>query len=149
MEEEKNTETPKKSCNCANDLRTFVIALLTALIVVSFYHLGTRYCRMKAILAQRSAAPKVLTVCPCCRMPGPRMGMPKPGFERGRRFDGQPGERRFDGKPGERRFDGKPGRRHFRPGDQPMLKRGPKPADAPKAPEAPKAQKARAPAPAK
>ena len=136
MEEEKNTETPKKSCNCANDLRTFVIALLTALIVVSFYHLGTRYCRMKAILAQRAAAPKVLTVCPC-QMPGPHMGMPKPGFERGRHFDGRPGERRFDGKPG---------RRHFRPGDKPMLKRGPKPADAPKAPEAPKAPKAAAPA---
>ena len=140
MEEEKvQAAAPQKPCSCASDLRIFVIALLTALIVVSLYHLGTGYRRMKAALERRNTAPKTQTVCPCCaRMgmpqPGMRMGMPKPGFEGGRRFEGAPG------------------RRHFRPGDKPMMKRGPRPADAPKpapAPEAPEAPKTPAPAPAK
>ena len=140
MEEEKvQAAAPQKPCTCASDLRIFVIAFLTALIVVSLYHLGTGYRRMKAALNRRAPAP-AQTVCPCCckmmgmPKPGMRMGMPKPGFEGGHRFEGAPG------------------RHHFRPGDKPMMKRGPRPADAPKpaaAPKAPEAPKAPAPAPAK
>ena len=120
MEEEKvQAAASQRQCTCASDLRIFIIALLTALIVVSLYHLGTGYRRMKAALNRRPPAP-AQTVCPCCckmmgmPQPGMRMGMPKPGFE------------------GGRQFEGKPGRHHFRPGDRPMMmKRGPKPADAP------------------
>ena len=39
---ENQTKTP---CG-ASDLRVFVIALLTALIVIALYHFGTGYCRM-------------------------------------------------------------------------------------------------------
>ena len=138
MAEEKEVQAaPQKPCTCASDLRIFIIALLTALIVVSLYHLGLGYRRMKAALDRRAAAPKAQTVCKmlppcCCGMPECRKpGMMKPGFE------------------GGRRFDGKPGKRHLRPGDKPMMmKRGPKPAEAPKAPKAPEAPKAPAPAPA-
>ena len=135
MEEEKKPQTPeapKKSCHCASDLRTFLISLLTALIVVSIYHLGTGYCRMKAALNRRAAAPQVQRGCPTmppppcnCASPECRKAMP-PRFDRGP-------------KPN---FEGRPGRRHFRPGDRPMMKRGPRPADAPKAPEAPKTPEA-------
>ena len=134
MEEEKvQAAAPQKPCTCAGDLRIFVIALLTALIVLSLYHLGTGYCRMKAALDRSSCAPAQTACQCCCKMmgmpkPGMRMGMPKPGFEGGRRFEGRPGGR------------------HFRPGDKPMMKRGPRPSDAPKPADAPKAP---APAPAK
>lgn len=43
-EPEKTTETPV--CRKSSDARTFCIALLTAIVVVAAYHVGTRLCRM-------------------------------------------------------------------------------------------------------
>ena len=45
MEEEKR-ETTAPECRKNNDLRTFVIALLTAVIVVAVYHFGVGVCKI-------------------------------------------------------------------------------------------------------
>ena len=44
MEEKK--ENPVPQCGKNNDLRTFAIALITAVIVVALYHLGTGLCKI-------------------------------------------------------------------------------------------------------
>ena len=44
MEEKK--ENPAPQCGKNNDLRTFAIALVTAVIVVALYHLGTGLCKI-------------------------------------------------------------------------------------------------------
>ena len=69
-------EKTERKCNCSGDVRTFVIALLTAIIVVCCYHFARGYCRMQCAIARqkaRPAAPQVVVV-PCCHAPqgGPR-----------------------------------------------------------------------------
>lgn len=44
--EEKPVEPQARTCPRSGDLRTFVIALLTSLIVVLLYHCGLGLCRM-------------------------------------------------------------------------------------------------------
>ena len=44
MEEKKENAVPE--CRKNNDLRTFMIALLTAIIVVALYHFGTGLCKI-------------------------------------------------------------------------------------------------------
>ena len=44
MEEKKENQVPQ--CGKNNDLRTFAIALITAVIVVALYHLGTGLCKI-------------------------------------------------------------------------------------------------------
>ena len=47
MEEpKKNVETPAPEPRKNNDLRTFAIALLTAVIVVALYHFGCGICKI-------------------------------------------------------------------------------------------------------
>ena len=85
-------EKSERKCTCSGDLRTFVIALLTAIIVVCAYHFARGYCHMRYAIARqkvRAAAPQVIVV-PCCHAPqtGPRGEfMPPPG----ERFQGRHG----------------------------------------------------------
>ena len=106
-------EKTERKCSCSGDFRTFVIALLTAIIVVCAYHFARGYCQMKCAMARqkvRAAAPQVVVV-PCCH--GPQAGpcgefMPKPGERFPGRHGMMPGRRgrmmRPEGKEGRPAF---------------------------------------------
>jgi len=85
-------EKTERKCSCSGDVRTFVIALLTAIIVVCGYHFARNYCLLRhSYLRQkaRPAAPQVVVV-PCChaQQGGPRGEFMPP---RGERFPGRHG----------------------------------------------------------
>lgn len=110
MSEEKS----EQKCTCKSDMRTFVIALLTAIIVVCAYHFARGYCQMRCAVARqkvvRAAVPQVVVV-PCChaQQSGPRGAfMPPPG----ERFPGRHG---MMGRKGRMmRPEGKEGRPVFK-----------------------------------
>ena len=143
-EEKKCVETAqkpvKKFCDCG-DVRTFVIALLTSLIVVAGYHMGRQ--AMRCIVRCSSKAQQVQKgKCggPCrCRMM--RKFDRRPGFA-----PGGPGERRFDrprfpGKPGKPGFPGKRGKFGKKPMPSKCDVKPEQPAPAPAAPAAKPAAK--------
>ena len=157
MEEKKENTAPE--CRKNNDLRTFVIALLTAIIVVAVYHFGSGLCKIYCpescggyYPTQRYMLVPVMDVpMPCMdegamhhpgrgkfgmRRPGFRDGGMRPDWKRGPGFKGK----RPDGQFGPKGAKGPRG----------MKKPGPNApkADAPKA-DAPEAKPApAAPAPA-
>ena len=106
MEEKKETTAPE--CRKTNDLRTFVIALLTAVIVVAAYHFGSGLCSIFCSNCDSG-------YCPTQRyMLVPVMDIPMQGMDEGAKH--HPGRGKF----GARR----PGT--FRPGGmRPDWKRGP------------------------
>ena len=124
----------KKFCDCG-DVRAFVIALLTSLIVVAGYHMGRQAVRCIVRCSRPQQIQKSGGCGPCrCRMM--RNFDRRPGFA-----PGGPGERRF-GRP---RFPGRPGMN--KPGfPEKRGKFGRKPA--PPARDAKVEQPAPAPAPA-
>ena len=96
-----------------SDLRIFIIALLTAVIVVALYHFGTGYYRMLRGNHLNAAAP-----CQTVMVPMMPCNVNAPYFHNNRHrgyrnaYEARQQERR-----GERReIDRRDGRRHFRPG---------------------------------
>ena len=139
MEEKKENQVPQ--CGKTNDLRTFAIALITAVIVVALYHLGTGLCKIFCSDSCDAAypAPRYMLVRVMDVPMAPDEGMhhhPGPGkfVMRGRHHfhPGGPHGKR-PGFKGKGRF-----RKEFAPGEV-------KPAD--QKPEEPKKEEA-APAPA-
>lgn len=137
-------ENQAKNTCCASDLRIFVIAFLTAIIMIALYHFGTGYCRMtRRAKACPPPQPKMLV---CVDAPAPQFGNPGCCCRMNKPFPGRHGEGRM-----------------MREGKHPMPHKGfhrppmkgpkaPEAKEAPKAqeaPKAPKAQEAPAPAPAK
>jgi len=112
MEEnkEEKMEKSEKKCTCKSDLRTFVIALLTAVIVVSLYHFARGYYQLRR-QAVRHAHAKQMVFVPCCcgqpdGAPGRFMGPHRRGGERrmmpgpdGRRMRPPMRDGKFHGKP--------------------------------------------------
>ena len=136
MEEKKENTAPE--CRKNNDLRTFTIALLTAIIVVALYHFGTGLCKIYCTSCEYSPAPRYMLV--------PVMNVPMQGMDEG--FMPHRGHRKFGMKRhgfrhghGDMRPDWKrgPGFRHGHGGMRPEWKRGPgfcKGKPGPCAPEA-------------
>jgi len=139
--EENKCESPKKEfCSCA-DLRVFLIALLTSIVVVAGYH-AARVC-IHTYLRSKNP-PQTVRSCKCGH------------FRRGKFAPGKscPGEfvpGRPDGRPGKF-APGKPGSRRGKHGRKPWMKKSApecgQEAPAPKAApaEAPKTEPKAAPA---
>ena len=171
MEEKKENTAPE--CRKNSDLRTFMIALLTAIIVVAAYHVGSGLCKIFCSDGCSAYYPtQRYMLVPVMEVPMPGMdegamhhpghgkfgmrrhggfreGGMKPGWKRGPGFKGK----RPDGQFGPRgEFRGPKG---FKGPNGPMRK--PAKADAPEAKDAPPVQPAAkpeaaakpAPAPAK
>ena len=118
MEENKEVkvDAAAKQCTCKSDLRAFVIALLTAIIVVSLYHFARGYCQMKRQILRRNICKQqtVLVPCCCCARPaapgrfmgpqgpkgGPRHLMPPDGRRMHPQRDGKFRGKGFPGKIG-------------------------------------------------
>ena len=117
-ENEKTVETAAPACRKSSDARTFCIALLTAIVVVAAYHVGTRVCRMFCRGPRACGQPAVTyMLIPVVNAPaGPMAGPHGPGFRHGRRM----------GAP-----EGMPHKGGFRPGKGPGFRKGPAPADKP------------------
>ena len=149
-ENEKPVETPV--CRKSSDSRTFCIALLTAIVVVAVYHVGTRLCRMFCTPGGCGKPAVTYMLIPIVKDgPGP-MSHHGPfggrgGFRHRRHMDApEGGECPSDLEPGKKMMHkggfrpGKgPGSRPDRPGKGPGFRKGPAPADAPAAAPADKA----------
>ena len=160
MEEKKENAAPE--CRKNSDLRTFMIALLTAIIVVALYHFGSGLCKIYCPESCGGYYPtQRYMLVPVMEAPMGGMDMPDEGFRRGPR--GKFGMRRPGFRDGGMRPDWKrgPGFKGKRPdgqfgpkGPRGMKKPGAKAPDAdPEAKPAPAAKPAPeakpAPAPAK
>ena len=159
MEEKKETAAPE--CRKNSDLRTFMIALLTAIIVVALYHFGSGLCKIYCPESCGGYYPtQRYMLVPVMEAPMAGMDMPEEGFRRGPRGKfgmKRPGFRDGGMRPDWKRGPGFKGKRpdgQFGPkgakGPRGMKKPGPNApkADAPKA-DAPEAKPApAAPAPA-
>ena len=84
MEEKKENAAPE--CRKNSDLHTFLIALLTAIIVVALYHFGSGLCKIycPGSCGGYYPTPRYMLV-PVMEAPMPGMGMPEEGFRRGPR----------------------------------------------------------------
>ena len=140
-ENDKTSETAAATpavCRASSDLRTFCIALLTSIVVVAAYHIGTRFCRMFCTAPGACGKPAVtymlVPIVPPAGCPAMTGGCPM-----GKTF-------RHPGKFGH--HHGQIPGKHFRkPGEGgPAMKRKMPPKAAP---EAEKAAPAAAPAAAK
>ena len=161
MEEEKKENTAPE-CRKNSDLRTFMIALLTAIIVVALYHFGSGLCKIycPSSCGGYYPTPRYMLV-PVMEAPMSGMDMPEEGFRRGPRGKfgmKRPGFRDGGMRPDWKRGPGFKGKRpdgQFGPkGPRGMKKPGAKAPDAdPEAKPAPAAKPAPeakpAPAPAK
>ena len=134
MEEnkEEKMETSEAKCTCRSDLRAFVIALLTAIIIVSLYHFARGYCQMKRQILRRNVCPRqtVVVPCCCCAQPGApaRFGRPFGGPGERRMMPGPEGRRMRDGKFRGKGFPGRPAPAAEKPAP---AKPAPAPAPAP------------------
>ena len=160
MEEKKENAGPE--CRKNNDLRTFMIALLTSVIVVALYHFGSGLCKIycPSSCGGYYPTPRYMLV-PVMEAPMSGMDMPEEGFRRGPRGKfgmKRPGFRDGGMRPDWKRGPGFKGKRpdgQFGPkGPRGMKKPGAKAPDAdPEAKPAPAAKPAPeakpAPAPAK
>ena len=139
MEEKKENAAPE--CRKNSDLHTFLIALLTAIIVVALYHFGSGLCKIycPGSCGGYYPTPRYMLV-PVMEAPMPGMGMPEEGFRRGPR--GKFGMKRPGFRDGGMRPDWKrgPGFKGKRPDGQfgPRGFKGPRGMKKPgaKAPEA-------------
>lgn len=127
---------PEMACSKANDLHTFVIALLTSIIVVGLYHFGMG--------AYRIYFPETEESYFCEEeVEGEAAGEPadeaRPKKEHKEHFKGKkpgrPPKFDKDGKPRKFGKDGKP--RRFGKGKKPAADKAPEKADAPAAEKAP------------
>ena len=144
MEEKKENTAPE--CRKNNDLRTFTIALLTAIIVVALYHFGTGLCKI---------------YCSGCRgyYPTPRymlvpvMNVPMHGMDEGgmpHRGHGKFGMKKHGFHHGGKKPEWKHGNGFRHGGMKPEWKRGPGFCKGKPGPCAPEAEACKAkPAPAK
>ena len=154
MEEEKK-ENAAPECRKNSDLRTFMIALLTAIIVVALYHFGSGLCKIycPSSCGGYYPTPRYMLV-PVMEAPMSGMDMPEEGFRRGPRGKfgmKRPGFRDGGMRPDWKRGPGFKGKRpdgQFGPkGPRGMKKPGAKAPDAdPEAKPAPAAKPAQAPA---
>lgn len=82
MEEKKENAAPE--CRKNSDLRTFMIALLTSIIVVALYHFGSGLCKIYCpdSCGGYYPSPRYMLV-PVMDVPMPVMGMSGEGFRRG------------------------------------------------------------------
>ena len=137
-------ETPAETpvCRKSSDARTFCIALLTAIVVVAVYHVGTRVCRMFCTPGGCGRPAVTYMLIPVVQGgPGPMGGhFGKPGFRHGRHMGAPEGGECPEGMEPGRKMMRKGG---FRPGKGPGFRKGPAPAG-----EAPAAAPADKPAPA-
>ena len=128
MEEEKK-ENAAPECRKNSDLRTFMIALLTAIIVVALYHFGSGLCKIycPSSCGGYYPTPRYMLV-PVMEAPMSGMDMPEEGFRRGPR--GKFGMKRPGFRDGGMRPDWKrgPGFKGKRPDGQ----FGPKGAKGPR-----------------
>ena len=131
-----------KKCKMQGDVRTFCIALLTAVIVLAIYHFGMGIC---AILTGTSSCTSMPVTRDYVLVPVSAMPQKAPGFGgEGRRFRGEfPGGPRGEFRRGPRgEFPGGP-RGEFRRGPRGEFRGGPQQGGAPANPApAPAAQPA-------
>ena len=84
MEDKKENTAPE--CRKNSDLRTFMIALLTSIIVVALYHFGSGLCKIYCPDSCSGYYPSQrYMLVPVMDAPMPGMGMPNEGFHRGPR----------------------------------------------------------------
>lgn len=152
MGENKEVKT-EKTCSCKSDFRAFIIALLTAIIVVSVYHFARGYCHMKRQILRTGMCKQqvVFVPCRCCQPcgapgrlmppPGRRVGDPRMVGPKGRRMHHPMHDGKFRGK----EFPGK--NAPAKPAADPV-KKAPAPAPASEKPAPAPAPAAPAPAPA-
>ena len=138
MEETKTAPEAEMACSKANDLHTFVIALLTSIIVVGLYHFGMGAYRIYFPETEESYFCEEEVEGEAAGEPADEV-RPKKEHFKGKK-PGKPPKFDKDGKPRKFGKDGKP--RKFGKGKKPAPGKAPDQADAPEKTDAPAAEKA-------